>query len=93
MALIAIARCAKLPDYEESIRRAGGEPWVVESGTDEPGADASPLRRRLDRHRPQAQCRPERIRLHRDRREEDVAGQFALDLRDERHERRDAGLP
>ena len=32
MAIIAIARCSKLPDYEESIRRAGGEPWVVESG-------------------------------------------------------------
>ena len=36
MAIIAIARCAKLPDYEESIRRAGGEPWVVESGTNAP---------------------------------------------------------
>ena len=36
MAIIAIARCAKLPDYEESIRRAGGEPWVVESGTHAP---------------------------------------------------------
>jgi putative glutamine amidotransferase len=34
MAIIAIARCSKLPDYEESIRRAGGEPWVVESGVD-----------------------------------------------------------
>ena len=32
MAIIAIARCSKLPDYEESVRRAGGEPWVVESG-------------------------------------------------------------
>jgi putative glutamine amidotransferase len=32
MATIAIARCSKLPDYEESIRRAGGEPWVVEAG-------------------------------------------------------------
>jgi putative glutamine amidotransferase len=36
MAIIAIARCAKLPDYEESIRRAGGEAWVVESGTNAP---------------------------------------------------------
>jgi putative glutamine amidotransferase len=36
MPLIAIARCAKLPDYEESIRRAGGEPWVVESGLNAP---------------------------------------------------------
>lgn len=33
MPLIAIARCSKLHDYEESIRRAGGEPWVVESGS------------------------------------------------------------
>ena len=32
MAIIAIARCTTLPDYEESIRRAGGEPWIVESG-------------------------------------------------------------
>ena len=36
MPLIAIARCSKLPDYEESIRRAGGEPWVVESGVNTP---------------------------------------------------------
>ena len=36
MAIIAIARCSKLPDYEESIRRAGGEPWVVEVGTNLP---------------------------------------------------------
>jgi putative glutamine amidotransferase len=36
MGLIAIARCSKLPDYEESIRRAGGEPWVVEAGIDTP---------------------------------------------------------
>ncbi len=36
MAIIAIARCTKLPDYEESIRRAGGEPWVVESGINAP---------------------------------------------------------
>src|SRR5438552_9402911 len=28
--LIAIARCRKLPDYEEAIRRAGGEPWVID---------------------------------------------------------------
>jgi putative glutamine amidotransferase len=36
MAIIAIARCARLPDYEESIRRAGGEPWIVESGANAP---------------------------------------------------------
>jgi putative glutamine amidotransferase len=38
MPLIAIARCSKLPDYEASIRRAGGEPWVVESEST-PAAD------------------------------------------------------
>ena len=37
MPVIAIPRCSKLPDYEESIRRAGGEPWIVESGTNPPG--------------------------------------------------------
>lgn len=36
MAIIAIARCSRLPDYEESIRRAGGEPWIVESGINAP---------------------------------------------------------
>jgi putative glutamine amidotransferase len=36
MPTIAIARCSKLPDYEESIRRAGGEPWIVEAGTNDP---------------------------------------------------------
>jgi putative glutamine amidotransferase len=36
MPIIAIARCSKLPDYEESIRRAGGEPWVVEAGINLP---------------------------------------------------------
>jgi putative glutamine amidotransferase len=36
MGIIAIPRCSKLPDYEESIRRAGGEPWVVEPGVDTP---------------------------------------------------------
>jgi putative glutamine amidotransferase len=36
MPIIAIARCSRLPDYEESIRRAGGEPWIVESGINAP---------------------------------------------------------
>ena len=36
MALVAIARCSKLPDYEESVRRAGGEPWVVDVQTVSP---------------------------------------------------------
>ena len=36
MPLIAIARCSKLPDYEEAIRRAGGEPWVVDASTHRP---------------------------------------------------------
>ena len=34
MPLIAIARCSKLHDYEESIRRAGGEPWVLDPAAD-----------------------------------------------------------
>lgn len=36
MPLIAVARCSKLHDYEESIRRAGGEPWVLDLATDRP---------------------------------------------------------
>src|SRR5262245_30184688 len=38
MATIAISSCRKLPDYLESIRRAGGDPRVVESGNDDPAA-------------------------------------------------------
>ncbi|MBI2189528.1 MAG: gamma-glutamyl-gamma-aminobutyrate hydrolase family protein [Acidobacteria bacterium] len=34
MTRIAIARCSKLHDYEESVRRAGGEPWVLDLATD-----------------------------------------------------------
>ena len=30
MPLIAIAPCSKLRDYEESVRRAGGEPWLLD---------------------------------------------------------------
>ena len=36
MTLIAIAPCGKLHDYEESVRRAGGEPWVLDSSADLP---------------------------------------------------------
>jgi putative glutamine amidotransferase len=36
MAVIAIAPCQKLHDYEESVRRAGGEPWVLDPSTDRP---------------------------------------------------------
>jgi putative glutamine amidotransferase len=36
MALIAITACSKLHDYEESIRRAGGEPRVVGAGSVSP---------------------------------------------------------
>jgi putative glutamine amidotransferase len=36
MAIIAIAPCSKLPDYEESVRRAGGEPRVLDYSTDRP---------------------------------------------------------
>jgi len=36
MALIAIAPCSKLPDYEEAVRRAGGEPRVLDYARDRP---------------------------------------------------------
>ena len=36
MSIIAIAQCAKLPDYEESVRRAGGEVRVLDRATDRP---------------------------------------------------------
>jgi putative glutamine amidotransferase len=36
MPIIAIAACTKLPDYEESIRRAGGEVRVLDRMTDRP---------------------------------------------------------
>ncbi|MGH9253591.1 MAG: gamma-glutamyl-gamma-aminobutyrate hydrolase family protein [Vicinamibacterales bacterium] len=36
MGLIAIAPCEKLHDYEEAVRRAGGEPWVLDRSTDRP---------------------------------------------------------
>jgi len=36
MPLIAVARCRKLHDYEESVRRAGGEPWVLDLAADRP---------------------------------------------------------
>jgi putative glutamine amidotransferase len=37
--VIAIPPCAKLHDYEESVRRAGGEPWVLDRAATAP-ADA-----------------------------------------------------
>src|SRR5712691_10726280 len=39
MPVIAIAPCSKLPDYEESVRRAGGEVRELNRATDSP-ADA-----------------------------------------------------
>jgi putative glutamine amidotransferase len=36
MPIIAIAPCSKLPDYEESVRRAGGEPRVLQYSADRP---------------------------------------------------------
>ncbi len=36
MAVIAIAPCSKLPDYEEAVRRAGGDPRVLDRTTDRP---------------------------------------------------------
>jgi putative glutamine amidotransferase len=34
--VIAIAPCGKLHDYEESIRRAGAEPWILDASRDAP---------------------------------------------------------
>src|SRR5678815_3956705 len=36
MPIIAIAQCAKLPDYEESVRRAGGEVRVLDRASGRP---------------------------------------------------------
>jgi putative glutamine amidotransferase len=36
MAVIAIAPCSKLPDYEESVRRAGGDARVLDAAADSP---------------------------------------------------------
>jgi len=36
MPIIAIAQCTKLPDYEESVRRAGGDVRVLDRATDRP---------------------------------------------------------
>ena len=36
MPLIAISRCSKLHDYEESVRRAGADPWVLDLAVDQP---------------------------------------------------------
>jgi putative glutamine amidotransferase len=35
-AVIAIAPCSKMPDYEESVRRGGGEPRVLDRAADSP---------------------------------------------------------
>ena len=36
MSVIAIALCSKPHDYEESIQRAGGKPWVFDPAVDRP---------------------------------------------------------
>jgi putative glutamine amidotransferase len=36
MPLIAVSRCSKLHDYEESVKRAGAEPWVLDLAADRP---------------------------------------------------------
>src|SRR6266850_5274030 len=36
MPVIAIAPCGKLPDYEESVRRAGGDARVLNRSADSP---------------------------------------------------------
>ena len=38
---IAIAPCRKMPDYEESVRRAGGDVWVLDYAADPVGAVVS----------------------------------------------------
>ena len=38
MPVIAIAPCSKLPDYEESVRRAGGEVRLLNPAVDSPAA-------------------------------------------------------
>ena len=35
---IAIAPCRKMPDYVESVRRAGGDPWALSHAADPPEA-------------------------------------------------------
>jgi putative glutamine amidotransferase len=41
MPTIAVSTCRKLPDYIESVRRAGGDPLVVDSAADDPEAVVS----------------------------------------------------
>jgi putative glutamine amidotransferase len=41
--IIGVAPCRSLPDYVESVRRAGGEPRVLVPGTDDPVAVASEI--------------------------------------------------
>ena len=36
MSLIAIPPCSRLPDYEESVPRSGGEPWVPDRASRRP---------------------------------------------------------
>ena len=36
MPVMGIARCSKLPDYEEAVRRAGGEPLVLDASVHKP---------------------------------------------------------
>lgn len=36
MPVLAIAPCSKLPDYEEAVRRAGGDPRVLDRAADRP---------------------------------------------------------
>jgi len=61
---IAIAPCRKMPDYVESVRRAGGDPWALSHAADPPesavracagllltgGADVDPARYGEARH-------------------------------------------
>ena len=41
---IAIAPCRKMPDYVESVRLAGGDPWELVYATDPAEAVVRPAR-------------------------------------------------
>jgi len=72
--IIGIAPCRSLPDYVESVRRAGGEPRVFDPLQDQPdrvvsevhgllmtgGVDIDPVRYREERHETVTLVEPER---------------------------------
>ncbi len=72
--IIGIAPCRSLPDYVESVRRAGGEPRVLDPQQDQPatvagevhgllltgGVDVDPARYGAERHQTVTAVEPER---------------------------------